>query len=288
MSFIYKIPGYILLLFGGFCLSWGGLIIRQFEQADVWQVLFLRSIFFLVALIFFLLVTYKKDTIKIIKDSGLPALFGGFFLSLSFVAYVFAITITTVANVVFIISTQTIFLAIFGYFFLQEKISLKGFFSIILAMTGITIMVSNSISTGSFFGNLVALVIPINFSILVIIIRKHPKLDMVPAIFYSGILSCIYGLILSDNLNFSSNDILMGFLLGVPQLAFGFICITIGSRTTKAVTIGILMLVETIGAPFWVWMFLNEIPPLSVFIGGFIIILAVIIKGLDKNKSLKT
>ena len=288
MSFIYKIPGYILLLFGGFCLSWGGLIIRQFEQADVWQVLFLRSIFFLIALTFFLLVTYKKNTIKIIKDSGFPAIFGGFFLSLSFVAYVFAITTTTVANVVFIISTQTIFLAIFGYFFLKEKISLKGFLSIILAMAGITIMVGDSISTGSFFGNLVALVIPINFSILVMIIRKYPKLDMVPAIFYSGILSCIYGVILSDNLNFSSNDILMGFLLGVPQLAFGFICITIGSRTTKAVTIGILMLIETIGAPFWVWLFLNEIPPLSVFIGGFVIIFAVIIKSLDKNKSLET
>ena len=206
MSFIYKIPGYILLLFGGFCLSWGGLIIRQFEQAGVWEVLFLRSIFFLIALTFFLLVTYKKNTIKIIKDSGFPAIFGGFFLSLSFVAYVFAITTTTVANVVFIISTQTIFLAIFGYFFLKEKISLKGFLSIILAMTGITIMVGDSISTGSFFGNLVALVIPINFSILVMIIRKYPKLDMVPAIFYSGILSCIYGFILSDNLNFSSKS----------------------------------------------------------------------------------
>ena len=83
MSFIYKIPGYILLLFGGFCLSWGGLIIRQFEQAGVWEVLFLRSIFFLIALTFFLLVTYKKNTIKIIKDSGFPAIFGGFFLSLS-------------------------------------------------------------------------------------------------------------------------------------------------------------------------------------------------------------
>ena len=285
MSFIYKIPGYILLLFGGFCLSWGGLIIRQFEQAGVWEVLFLRSVFFLIALTFFLLVTYKKNTIKIIKDSGFPAIFGGFFLSLSFVAYVFAITTTTVANVVFIISTQTIFLAIFGYFFLKEKISLKGFLSIILAMAGITIMVGDSISTGSFFGNLVALVIPINFSILVMIIRKYPKLDMVPAIFYSGILSCIYGFILSDNLNFSSNDILMGFLLGVPQLAFGFICITIGSRTTKAVTIGILMLIETIGAPFWVWLFLNEIPPMSVFIGGSIIILAIILKSFDKKSA---
>ena len=76
----------------------------------------------------------------------------------------------------------------------------------------------------------------------------------------------------------------MGFILGVPQLAFGFICITIGSKTTKAVTVGILMLTETLCAPLWVWLFLNEIPPTSVFIGGSIIILAVIIKIFDKKK----
>ena len=46
MQFIYRVPGYLLLLFGGFCLSWGGLIIRQFEQAGVWEILFLRSFFF--------------------------------------------------------------------------------------------------------------------------------------------------------------------------------------------------------------------------------------------------
>ena len=50
-------------------------------------------------------------------------------------------------------------------------------------------MVGDSLSSGSFFGNLVALAIPINFSILVMIIRKNKNLDMVPAIFYSGIFS---------------------------------------------------------------------------------------------------
>ena len=209
---------------------------------------------------------------------------GGFFLSLSFVAYTFAILSTTVANVVFIISTQTIFLAIFGYFFLKEKISLIGFISIALAMGGISIMVGDSLATGNLFGNLIALAIPINFSILVMIIRKNPKLDMVPAIFYSGILAVIYGLIFSKTLTFTFHDVKLGFLLGVPQLAFGFICITIGSKTTKAVTVGVLMLSETIFAPVWVWLFLNEIPPLSVFIGGFIIIFAVFIKSFDKNK----
>tara|TARA_B110000881_G_scaffold170083_1_gene153679 strand:- start:110 stop:976 length:867 start_codon:yes stop_codon:yes gene_type:complete len=288
MKFIYKIPGYILLLFGGFCLSWGGLIIRQFEEATVWGILLLRSIFFLIALLVFLFSIYRYKTFKIISDSGFSAVIGGFFLSLSFVAYTLGITSTSVANVVFIISTQTMFLAIFGYFFLKEKISLIGFISISLAMIGIIIMVGDSIVTGSLFGNLVSLAIPLNFTILVIIIRKNPKLDMVPAIFYAGIFASIYGLLLSDTLSFTNHDILMGFALGVPQLAFGFICITIGSKTTKAVTVGMLMLSETILAPIWVWMFLNEIPPLSVFIGGFIIILAVFIKGFDKNKPATT
>ncbi len=284
MKFLYKIPGYILLLFGGFCLSWGGFIIRSFEEASVWQILLLRSIFFMIALMIFLIATYKKNTIKIITDAGYPALLGGLVMSLSFIAFVVSMSITTVANVVFIISTQTMFLAIFGYFYLKEKVSLISFFSIVLAMGGIIIMVGDSLSTGSFFGNLIALAIPINFSILVMIIRKNKNLDMVPAIFYSGIFSIIYGLILSESFVFTSHDIKMGFLLGVPQLAFGFICITIGSRTTPSATIGLLMLTETLFAPIWVWLFLNEIPPLSVIIGGSIIILAIILKSLDKNK----
>ena len=155
-------------------------------------------------------------------------------------------------------------------------------------MSGITIMVGDSLTSGSFFGNLVALAIPINFSILVMIIRKNKNLDMVPAIFYSGIFSVIYGLVLSESFVFTSHDILMGFFLGVPQLAFGFICITIGSRSTPSATIGLLMLSETIFAPIWVLLFLNEIPPVSTLIGGFIIIIAIIIKSFDKKiKSLK-
>ena len=285
MQFLYKIPGYILLLFGGFCLSWGGFIIRSFEEASIWQILFLRSFFFLLALIAFLFVTYKKNTFNIIKESGLPGLLGGFVLSFSFVAFVVAMSNTTVANVVFIISTQTMFLAIFGYFYLKEKVSLIGLISILLAMSGIIIMVGDSISGGSLFGNIVALAIPINFAILVMIIRKNTKVDMVPAIFYSGIFSLIYGFFLAESFEFTKHDIWMGFLLGVPQLAVSFICITIGSRTVESATVGLLMLMETLCAPLWVWLFLNEIPPISVFIGGAVIILAIILKSFDKKHS---
>ena len=288
MKIIYKIPGYILCLLGGFFLSWGGLIIRLFETQDMWQILLIRSLFFVITLTIFLVLTYGINTTEIVKRSGFPAIVAGLFLSLSFVAYIAAMSMTTVANVVFIISTQTIFLAIFGYLFLKEKISLKGFIAIFLALIGMIVMVGNSINQGTLLGNVISFAIPINFTILVMIIRKFPELDMIPAIFYSGIFSGIYGLFLSSSLTFSMNDILMGFLLGVPQLAFGFICVTIGTKTTQAVTVGLLMLLETIFAPIWVWIFLNEVPPSSVLIGGLIIILAVVLKSLDKSKEINT
>ncbi len=70
---------------------------------------------------------------------------------------------TTIANVVFIISTQTLFLAVFGYFFLKEKISLRSFIAITLAISGAILMIGDSISRGSLLGNLAALSMPINF-----------------------------------------------------------------------------------------------------------------------------
>ena len=284
MNFVYKIPGPLLILTGGFCLSWGGLILRTFESASIWQILFYRSIFFLWVLIAFILLTYGKKTFKKIKEAGVPGLIGGLFLSTNFVAYMYSMMETTVANVVFIISTQTVFLPIVAYIFLKEKISPRGYVAIMLAMIGVTLMIGDSFGTGSLKGNLAALTIPINFSVLVLIIRKYPKVDMIPAIFYAGILSCLYGLLLLENFAISTKDIWLAFLLGVPQLAFGFIFITIGSRTTPAVMVGLLMLMESIFAPIWVWLFYNEIPPISVLIGGIIILSAVVMKSLDYKK----
>ncbi len=284
MNFVYKIPGPLLILTGGFCLSWGGLILRSFESASIWQILFYRSIFFLWVLIAFILLTYGKKTFKKIKEAGVPGLIGGVFLSTNFVAYMYSMMETTVANVVFIISTQTVFLPIVAYIFLKEKISPRGYVAIVLAMIGVTLMIGDSLGTGSLKGNLAALTIPINFSVLVLIIRKYPKVDMIPAIFYAGILSCLYGLFLLEDMVISTKDIWLSFLLGVPQLAFGFIFITIGSRTTPAVMVGLLMLMESIFAPIWVWLFYNEIPPISVLIGGIIILSAVVMKSLDYKK----
>ena len=285
MYSIYKIPGYILCLMGAFFLSWGGLLIREWEGGDIWQILFWRAFFFSITLSLFLYFVYRKEALFIIKKSGIPGVIGGIAMAIGFTAYVFAMSETTVANVLFIISTQTIWLALFGFLFLKEKISFKTFLSIVLAMTGVLVMIGGSLNVGSLRGNLIALFVPINFAFLVLLIRKYSNLDLIPALFYGGLIITIVAFFKSETILISKHNLLVGFLLGTFQHAFGFICLVIAARTTPAVVVGLLMLTETLLGPFWVWIFLNEIPSLSVFIGGSIITLAVIFKSLEQRYS---
>jgi len=284
MQLIKQLPGPLLVFFGAFSLSFGGLIIKSFEGATQWQILFWRTVFFLLVIFIYLVVTYKKNIFKSFYDSGIPGFFGGLILSFGFCGYVFAMYNTTVANTNFIIQTQTIFLAIFGYFFLKEKISKTTLISIILAISGIIIMVGNTLSLGQTIGNLAAFSMPISFAVLILVVRKYPNVDMVPSQFIAGIFALIIGYLMSGKINISYYDIFLGFLAGFFQLGFGFIFITIGAQRTPSAMVGIIMLTEAVFGPLWAWLFINEQPPTIVITGGTIVIIAVLLQFLHQYK----
>ena len=250
---------------------------------------FLEAIFFSIIVALYLFITYKKNIFKSFYISGLPGFIGGLFLGIGFVAYVFSMYTTTVANTNFIITTETIFLALFGYFFLKEKINLITLLSIFFGMAGVILIIGSSLSFQSneeFIGNIVAFVMPISFAILIIIIRKYPNVDMVPAQFTAGILAGFIGFIVAGKLSISFHDLTLAFLAGFFQIGFGFILITVGSKTTPAAIVGILMLTESVFGPIWAWLFVHEVPPMSVIIGGGIIIFSILLQSFwDKKTS---
>ena len=284
MNFINKIPGPFLVFLGACSLSFGGLIVKSFEGATLWQILFWRSLFFILIVTLFLLLTYKTKVLYAFKQSGLPGLIGGIVLSSGFCGYVFAMYNTTVANTNFIIQTQILFLAIFGYIFLKEKISKITLISIFLAIIGVILMIGSSLSPGQMIGNLAAFIMPISFAILILIIRKYPHVDMVPLQLIAGIVAMIVGYLIAGKINISYHDIFLGFLAGFFQLGFGFIFITIGARNTPSAIVGIIMITEAVLGPLWAWMFANENPPMTVLIGGSVIIFAVMLQFLLVKK----
>jgi len=289
MNIIRKLPGPLLIFLGALSLSFGGLIVKSFDGATLWQILFWRSLFFSLTVLAFLIISYKKRTLKAFYESGLPGFGGGIILSFGFCGYVYAMYNTTVANTNFIISLQILFLAIFGYFFLKEKINTITLISIVLAMTGVLIMVGNSLTPGELSGNLAAFTMPITFAVLIMIVRKYPTVDMVPAQFIAGVSSCIIGYVLSTKIMISPNDIFLGFLAGFFQVGFGFIFITIGARTTPSALVGIIMLSESVLGPIWAFLFVSERPTTFGLIGGAIILFAVLLQFYSLlNKRKKT
>ena len=287
MNIIRNLPGPLLIFLGALSLSFGGLIVKSFEGATLWQILFWRSFFFTLTVLAFLIISYRKETFKSFYNSGLPGFLGGIILSFGFCGYVFAMYNTTVANTNFIISLQILFLAVFGYFFLKEKINTLTLISIILAISGVLLMVGNSLTPGELSGNLAAFSMPICFAVLIIIVRKHPTVDMIPAQFIAGVCSCFIGFILSTKIMISPHDIFLGFLAGFFQIGFGFIFITIGARTTPSAMVGIIMLSESVLGPVWAFIFVSERPSIFGLIGGAIILFAVLLQFyalLIKNK----
>ena len=290
MNIIRKIPGPLLVFLGACSLSFGGLLVKSFEGATLWQILFWRSLFFISVVSIYLSFTYGSKVFKILYVSGIPGVFGGLVLGIGFFSYVYAMYNTTVANANFIIQTQTLFLAVFGYFFLKEKVSKTTIFSIVLAMIGILIMVGNSLSPGQLSGNLVAFLMPLSFAVLIIVVRKYPKIDMVPLQLVAGVIAMIIGFTVAGKISISAHDIFIGFLAGFFQLGFGFILITIGAKSTPSAVVGIIMLTEAILGPMWAWLFINELPSIIVMIGGSIVLLAVLIQfftAIKRNEEYK-
>ena len=278
MNFLNKIPGPLLIFLGACALSFGGLIVKSFEGATLWQILFWRSVFFSIVVLFFLIINHKKNFFISIYKIGLPGFFGGIILSCGYAGYVFAMYNTTVANANFIIQTQTIFLAIFGYIFLREKISKLTLASIFLAFAGIFLMLGSSLTAGQMLGNIAAFVMPVSFAVLILTVRKYPSVDMIPLQLIAGIGAVIIGYLFSSKIIISSHDIFLGFIAGFFQVGLGFIFITIGAKTTPSALVGIIMLIEAVLGPFWAWLFINETPPLVVLVGGTIVLSAVLLQ----------
>ena len=283
MNFLNKVPGPFLVFLGACTLSFGGLIVKSFEGANLWQILFWRSIFFSIVVLFFLFLNYKKNFFNSIYKIGLPGFFGGIVLSCGYAGYVFAMYNTTVANANFIIQTQTIFLAIFGYIFLKEKISILTVASIFLAFSGIFLMLGGSLTSGQMIGNIAAFIMPISFAVLILTVRKYPNVDMIPLQLIAGIGAIILGYLFSSQITVSTHDIFLGFIAGFFQVGLGFIFITIGAKTTPSALVGIIMLTEAILGPLWAWLFINETPPLVVLAGGSIVLLAVVLQFFNRK-----
>ena len=271
------VKGLLITACGVLIISPDGLLTRLIVT-DHWTMIFWRSVLLSVGM--WLLISFVHPNrvwqqYKTVKGPGL--LMAGTY-SLGTISFIFAITHTSVANTLIILSTTPLFAAIIGRFLLHEKIQPRTMFAILLVAIGIAVIASGSTAQqGRLAGDLAAILGSFFLACGFSFVRRFPGISSFAAISTGGLLTAILILPLAAPLSVSQAD--MGYLLimGLYMLPVATALLFLGPRYIPAPEVGLLLLLESILGPVWVWLALGEQPGNSTLLGGVIVLSTLVI-----------
>ena len=271
--------GVLLVLAAGICWSSMGLGIRHIEVANVWQILFFRSIALTPLLLLVLTLRARGNPLPIIQKAGLAGGVGGISLVFAFSGGILAVQTTSVANAMFLFAAAPFFAAVLGWLVLKEHVRNATWISMMAALVGIVIMVWEGISIGRIIGNVAALISALGFAIFTISLRWKKLEDMLPTVFLAGLFAIIIAGALCQikgyGLDVPKRAIWIALALGVFQVGAGLILYTLGSKVVPSAELALLSMTEVVFGPFWVWLFLGETAGVYTLLGGMILLIAI-------------
>ena len=264
--------GLLITACGVLVISPDGLLTRLITT-DHWTMIFWRALFLSFGMWLVINLVYPNRAWQQYKTVRGPGMLMVGAYSLGTISFIFAITHTSVANTLIILSTTPLFAAIIGRLLLHEKIQPRTMIAILLVCIGITVMASGSAEQqGGLLGDLAAILGSFFLACGFSFVRRFPGVSAFSAISCSGLLTAVMILPLASPFAVSQAD--MGYLLimGLYMLPVGTALMFLGPRYIPAPEVGLLLLLESILGPVWVWLALGEEPGVSTLLGGAIVI----------------
>lgn len=282
--------GLCITVAGVLCLSPDGLLIRLIST-DQWTLVFWRGAFMAAGLLAFILLRNRNEAGAVLRAAGRPGLLAGAIFALSTVFFVTSILTTAVANTLVILSAGPLFAAFFSRWILGEAIELRTWVASIAVFAGLATIFGGSMRGGTLPGDLCALGSALCMAAYLVIVRRAGSLDMLPAAALGGILAAIAVLPLAAPFSIGLRDLALLALLGLFVQGASFGMITVGARHLPAPEVGLIMLLEAVLGPLWVWLAIGEVPSSQTFLGGSAILVSLAAHsaaGLVRSRSART
>lgn len=270
-----------VMIFVTLMWSMAGVVTRQLESARSFEVTFWRSFFTVLSLLVILPVFQGRAVFARIRHGGFAFWLSGVCWSVMFTAFMVAITLTTVANV--------LITALLARVFIGHRIVLRTWLAIVMAGAGIGWMFGAQMDLSSHLaGTLVAMLVPLasacNWT-LVQYSRAHgQKIDMVPAVLVGAAISALATLPLAFPFSATPHDVGLLAALGLFQLAIPCVLAVMCASVLKAPEVALLGLLKVIFGILLAWFGANEVPGPNVLTGGALVIGALVIGALVVNE----
>ena len=273
-------------------LMWSsaGVVTRQLEAARGFEITFWRSSFNALALVFILGVMRGRALLPSLKGRAVWA--SGGCWAVMFTAFMVALSLTTVANVLVTMSLGPLLTALFARVFLRQHIPACTWAAIVVAGVGIAWMFGQQASAGGSLGGVaVALGVPLAAAANWCLLQnmgQQSRTDMLPAVLLGALMSAGFALPLAWPLQSGAHDLGLLAFLGVFQLAVPCLLAVRLTRELPGHELALLGLAETLAGVLWAWAFAGEHPGSAALIGGSLVLLALVANEMLAPPSVKS
>ena len=272
--------------------STAGVVSRQMTQAQGFEVTFWRSLFTLVSLSILLPVLKGRQLLLNLHWRYKTFWLSGLCWSVMFTAFMLALTMTTVANVLITMAMGPVFTAVLSRFVGGRRLALHTWLAIMVAGLGLAFMFVSQVQMGAeqhLQGMLVALGVPLAGAIQWNLTHHQQtaeqSADFMPAVWVGALLSSIYTAPLALPGLASESDLLWLAALGLFQLAVPCLLAVWAAQVLKSHEVALLALLEVLFGIAWAWWGANEAPTISVVVGGALVLGALTLNEVTSWRS---
>lgn len=262
--------------------SIAGVVSRHLDQASGFEVTFWRSAFTVLGLVIILTVWQGRRVWTKLPWRSPYFWLSSLCWSIMFTAFMMALTLTAVANVLITLACGPLLTALGSWLFTSHRLPLRTWLAIGVAGAGIAMMFVSQLQLGDpnfLLGVSIALCVPLagatQWNLTHQSQRSGVAIDLVPSVLLGAVISCLLTLPMAWPLQANVHDISLLALLGIVQLAIPCTLSVVCARVLKAPEVSLLALLEVIFGIALAWWGANEEPHTSVLIGGSLVIAAL-------------
>jgi drug/metabolite transporter (DMT)-like permease len=267
--------------------SMAGVVTRQLESARSFEITFWRSFFTVVSLLIILPLWQGHSVFKRMPWRSRYFWLSGVCWSIMFTAFMVALTLTAVANVLITLALGPLITALFSWLITGQRLPLRTWCAVCLAGVGIGWMFASQIdvaANGFWLGVTVAIAVPIAGAIQWNLVQRSQSqglaLDLVPSVLLGAVFSSLFTMPWSVPFQATAVDVQWLALLGLFQLAIPCVLSVVCAKVLKAAEVSLLALLEVIFGIALAWFGADEKPAVQALLGGSLVLFALLLNEL--------
>ncbi len=275
--------GTLLIIGSAVAYSLSGYFTRLITL-DVWTVLFWRGIFGGLFIGAYVAWRYRKGLWEAIRAIGAPGLWVMMLSTLATICFINALRLAPVADVMTIHAAIPFMTAMLALIFTGEREDWTTWAASLTALVGVMIIVNPQASVGYLTGYGFATAMALSYAAMIVVIRKNRHVSMLPAACLSAFVCALVALPFADPMQVTAAAMFDLVLFGTVQFGLGLLLMTVGTRLISATRSALIGSMENPLAPLWVWLAFGELPAWATWVGGSLVMAAVIFDVLKKSK----